>query len=780
MFYDAYGDYTRQNILYWVGKAIMDNLNNKHQNFVIKSKMQFLPLLAFGIAILLHVIWIDLLVLPSSAPDELASMSSAAYLAGYDWSQILSSQNSYYGYGSAWFLAPVFMFVKNPITVYYIMRLVGGVIASIPTLLAYKILTKHFHVTNIPFVFVGSIVCSLFALNTSHSFTNEPMLFLFTWLVFYTIILLQTANSEKQKRGYSILAAIVLAYTLTLHTRAILFYILFAIVVVLFAVYTKKILIDPLDFIFASVMGIGLISNFTNQVQKNIFGQNGVLHNSISDLSSQAYSAIPSIVNHYGIRNSAKGFLDLFASNSLGIIVFSAGLLIVACWQFLFQWHDITVKRIKEKSTNFSQNIFFPVAYCMFGLVLSIAAHCVLNIYHGAYLNAEGNIPGDGRFFFYLRYYIYFSAPALLFLMVTIFQNWQQKQLKRVFIYSLITIIFFFVYFICRFVYFSTQHSVKAFDVATLFSSLTFNVSVESFRFTHYIIAIFIVIVIFISIFLLIKHRRPVIALLIVGALMFYQNSFEMLVFRKPFSNDFYTYSNAIYELYCENPELKETVDQWYVNSNETYRLCAVVQLLLPDMKIYNGYPQFTQNEENFAILSDSQLFLDYYGDIYTGKLDDYAILYVKGQKYIEAFEDSGVTLEPISFPTEFVRFTSRSVPGLHCMDSAMISEQDKSTILLYDGGIQFGPYLYLPAGKYNLEVERELVEGDSNFSITADAGQTSIPFEVIEETDNLLKVEFSLPEAYNLVEFVNRHIGVGVTEVKGITLYPIDSNVTR
>lgn len=70
--------------------------------------------------------------------------------------------------------------------------------------------------------------------------------------------------------------------------------------------------------------------------------------------------------------------------------------------------------------------------FCMIGLGVSILAMGVINCWHGINL-MQGDVYNDGRFFFYLRYYINFLPPMVISLYVYMKEDDTKNYLQKLY-----------------------------------------------------------------------------------------------------------------------------------------------------------------------------------------------------------------------------------------------------------------------------------------------------------------------------------------------------------
>lgn len=108
----------------------------------VKEKKYSGVLMILILSFLLHLIPIFIVKTPTSGPDEVISLASAAKLAGYDWSYLVTKFGTKYGCGSAWYLAPLFYFITNGKIIYNLARTVLAFILALQSVVCWLILKK--------------------------------------------------------------------------------------------------------------------------------------------------------------------------------------------------------------------------------------------------------------------------------------------------------------------------------------------------------------------------------------------------------------------------------------------------------------------------------------------------------------------------------------------------------------------------------------------------------------------------------------------------------------
>ena len=166
--------------------------------------------------------------------DELNTIGSAALLAGYDWSEIIS-HGGYYGAGYYFIFFPLFILTDNPILIYRIILLFNCLLQSLIAPIAFYIQDRFFGIKSMTDKALISVICSYLVVTRATLMYNEHMLILIAWLVVLLLCLLvndlENHNIAK-KRFHSCMLGLLISYSLTVHTRAVanIFAVIFIII----------------------------------------------------------------------------------------------------------------------------------------------------------------------------------------------------------------------------------------------------------------------------------------------------------------------------------------------------------------------------------------------------------------------------------------------------------------------------------------------------------------------------------------------------------------------
>lgn len=172
--------------------------------------------------------------------DEMGSLAGAAYVAGLDWSDITSNM-SYYGFGATVIFAPLFHFFKNPLVIYKIMIAIWGMLQASIGCIAWRLGKTYFKIQNKRILLLLSLVASYSVVTKNTAVFNETPMVLVAWLIVWILMYLNKNHENKKKRCLATIGlSFLMAYSLTLHTRAIIFFAAVILVGAAYMLVTKK------------------------------------------------------------------------------------------------------------------------------------------------------------------------------------------------------------------------------------------------------------------------------------------------------------------------------------------------------------------------------------------------------------------------------------------------------------------------------------------------------------------------------------------------------------
>lgn len=588
----------------------------KNVNFITKKENKHCVIFfIFIISFLLHLIPIIIIKTPTSGPDEVISLASAARISGKDWSYLVTKFGTWYGCGSAWFLAPLFCFISNGRVIYNLARGVLAIFLALQSVVCYKILRDFLECDNELEVIIVSLLGSFLSNVTADIFCNEAVLTLGTWLIIYFILIIYKKGNSFR---YTLLVMAILAYCYISHTRALIYLVPICMTSIYLSIKKKKSFFD-IRAIIVSGTFFFVASKINEFVSMNLYNNKEALDeiDSIAGKTASNYGLLHNYlltIHEYGLIKTIRGILCISVTNMYALLIFSCMSVALA----FVCWLTIALKREKSCKDNLVNIIGM---FCVIGLGISILAMGIVHCWHGIYL-FEGNIYGDGRFFFYLRYYINFLPPLIIPIYICLKNEKSSSLMLRMIVLS------FIVYFLFRMFFFReiSADNIAQFDVGKLFEALTFGKKVD------YSIAFKICLLInAILIFIDRKSNKKVYYFIAIFLMIVYQKSYQCVMFRGSISGITEECTNKFVKV-SQEKEIRNYLDsigEIYIYSNKVYRLEYYIQLVMPEISV-KRFQEGNQDEigNDKVVFSNEKITLSDGKKAYEIVLDDNEFLY--------------------------------------------------------------------------------------------------------------------------------------------------------
>ncbi len=356
----------------------------------------------YVIILIITIILIDGIYLRISClqnPDEFTSIAVPAFLSGMDWSDLVAN-NGFHGYGFTILLTPFFYLAKLGVNLYKIC-LVGCLCVRIGcVLLSFRMLTKLFDMTPFKAFFICAL-CNFSTFNPDNgealsALSEIPFTFILILLSFFMAKFL-CCNKSKHKIISLIIIAIALAYSPTIHSRAIILWIAFACVGLIYFFrekdFSRENIRNLLIFVIALIVFILLVYSLNNNIFSELYAKaaSNVSNTTVSELGRTTRS-LKRLTNPEFFKETFLIFISLVSSYSL--YTFGVIWIILA----LNIWYIVNYIKNKEEQTYApSKAVWYLSIFSMLGwlgmnLAISISSvNAVLN-------------DGNYRWLTYIRY----------------------------------------------------------------------------------------------------------------------------------------------------------------------------------------------------------------------------------------------------------------------------------------------------------------------------------------------------------------------------------------
>lgn len=230
-------------------------------------------LILIGLVCLIDGIFLGITRMQST--DEFTSLAVPAFLAGKDWSDLVSKYN-FHGYGITILLTPLFYFIKNGVLLYRVCLIECLLIRVISSVLTYKILRKELEVSE-NWALWSCILVNFSTLNADDglvlsAMSEVPLAFV---LLLVSIAMIKMWTSENTKKKLALLSVIgfILAYATTIHSRVIIIWAAFFLTNLIYIIREKRGLLKELKYVcFFAILFIAFYF-LINQMDQLIYSE---------------------------------------------------------------------------------------------------------------------------------------------------------------------------------------------------------------------------------------------------------------------------------------------------------------------------------------------------------------------------------------------------------------------------------------------------------------------------------------------------------------------------
>lgn len=560
--------------------------------------------------------------------DELATISGAAYFAGLDWSSVISNAG-YYGSGFSALFAPVFWITDNPFVLYKLMLIGASVFQSLIAPISYHLMKKYFKIDKKLFLIPASLACSFMVVTRTTIFYNEHMLIFISWLAAWLLcILTQTADRWK-KRGYTLLMMLLLGYSLTIHTRALTYWIAFAVVIVLYYWVYRKWLVSKIAFLAGGAGAYVLGQKFVELVQNGIWlaGDQAIRNQEIN---------IPIPTDIFRLE-TWQAWISIIVGQLNTISAVTGGfILLCIIAAFCVIWQAV----LKRKGNPLYVTVLVFFTLCC-GATIAAQSFSWLGGVVGGIQDGFGTKLYGMKAVTYVRYFGPYAGPVFLCGLTYLMENRKQIRpcLKAMAIaYGTITVIW--VCMILPYIKdsFTTMEVYMAFAASKL----------KEADILKYAAGTIVPLAVFLLLLFLVKKKKWNLVPALLALVLMYQYAYGACYFDVAhawnsikYANGGYTFVQKLEEGKEEVPQTLYVVDRRDKKDHFTY---YEYQILLNRYKIVPGIPEETENTIVFCNRKGDRELIDA-GYRYT-KLDKNEYLYVKGNAMEQLVTDQGKHLK--------------------------------------------------------------------------------------------------------------------------------------
>lgn len=608
----------------------------------------WIPIMIFLLATLPRVIFCLFMIPVGVLSDETATISGAAYLAGYDWSQVIQHAG-YYGTGFTALMAPLFMATDDPVIIYRGIGMVCAVLQGASSLIAYRIFTKYFSIEKILFVAVAAVASSYLVTDCSIIIFNEHPLVLCSWIIAWLLLYLQKNldNKKKKIRG-TLFLFLVLGYSLTLHTRAIAFWLAAGIAVLFYAWLYRRCLIS----IPASVISGGVFAAAGTWYVQCIQGKLWIVDSASGMRNAEIYLSGGPLQLLDPQNWQAWANIVIGQIHTVG--VFTGGIFIL----FFVIFTHLLWKALLRRKELLGQDLFavergtFPViVFCMAGIAMTMLGQSFSWLTGSREVIAAGfeNDLYATKAYGYLRYFGPFCGPLFCICCVWLYKR--REQILKYFRPALAALLVCEAYWmICIVPYIYHCGQIGVFNFYFPFSLWTLD---KETRLLALLPASVILFISFILCWVMVKKKHQWVSVLFVCGIFVEVYFFIGIAWDREFMKDNWEIADESYGLIKSLEEKIDIPDTIYVQDARDWMTDQFTyyeyQFLLNRYTIIPEVPEDTVEE---AVFFTNMVYTDNNYHEWTSKgyaylvLDEDELLLVKGEKLQSEFREAGVALK--------------------------------------------------------------------------------------------------------------------------------------
>lgn len=344
--------------------------------------------------------------------DEIGTLGVASYLAGLDWSGVIP-RAGYYGFGFTGLFFWVFLLTDNPFIIYKIFLFISVLLQSIGSFVTYYVCRKYKIINNNVVCILLSCVSGYMVVTRSNVIYNEQMLICISWLLLPLLFgLFYNQENQRRKKIYTLLTVLLLTYSLTVHVRAIVLFLSLICIIIIYALFEKKCLVELRIFIPVFVLGYLACQFFSKELQELLWSTaEGLRNTSISIDSPSDFWLYPP---------TWHAWANIVIGQIYTVVIITGGIVIPILLFAYVRGKSFIIGHEKKIDNIFFIFLFFVIciAATIFGQSLSWLEEAVNAITAGFENNAYGT-----KAFTYLRYFGPYLGPLIMLGLCNILKN---------------------------------------------------------------------------------------------------------------------------------------------------------------------------------------------------------------------------------------------------------------------------------------------------------------------------------------------------------------------
>lgn len=406
----------------------------------------------FLLALIPRLIFIALHHQPFRTPmDEMVTLSSAAFGAGYDWTSLVVSAKHYYGGGFTILFAPLLKTNMDSTSIFCIILSVYAIMQSISAPISCYITKKYLKISKRTHLYLISFVCSYLVVARTQTTLNEHALIGITWILWLLLCkLVEHEENYGKKAFYTVLLFLLMSYALTIHERTKMFWIAIVIITVCYYLFRKKWLVAKAPAVISGLLGYYGAGKFVDWIKKSVWlWQEGeaLTNTEVSIHITKDMLTQPEF--YQGILSTIVGQVHTSFTFTCGLTAIA----LVIAWSVFFGYvKGMKVKQEPWTETESSYMKYLLVSIVFFGVCIAGTIFAQSLTWSGKVLNAlTGGSSYGFKAYTYIRYYGIYLGPFFYAILMFIYFHMEELEKKFewcIWIFVWVEFLFLFMVFL--------------------------------------------------------------------------------------------------------------------------------------------------------------------------------------------------------------------------------------------------------------------------------------------------------------------------------------------
>ncbi len=688
-------------------------------------------LAVFLVTLAMHLALNPFLVSLSSLPTEFSSLAMGAQLLGYQWDSTIQTFG-YYGTGFYTLLTPL---LKIPDTYWrhQAFLLVVCALYAACSAICFWMMDRYFKIHSRAFSLIVSVLLSFAAVSRSNVASNEGPLQIILWLCLLLLMqnILYHPGSDGSKRAFllrSILLAVLLAWSRTIHERAIVLIIAFVLGVVLYHICYRRPVIHYVAFAVPFAVGLALSAWYVWLVKDLVWS-----NVSTAELVNSLDMVAGSMISNLKFLRTAVGWQAYF-TNTITLVfsgnIYSLGAFFVAMLAaFSAAWAGFArrIQRLRGPGRlalahpdERDESIFFLLAIILAACVgATVLSHGLISLHGTTNRLASGS--SVSRSSFLLRYYYVFLTP--LFMLVGVAAYRARETVLRMIRYSAVA---FVPVCFCTLAFVAAPALAApspVMDATLYYSPFTFRSQTESLTPLQFFIVLTVVFFLYGVCYVLLRKQLLKTVAVLLLAVSCYQYTYLSFVKDVSYANSLYSQVDATIAL--DRAGLLSEDVNYFGKSENDYFSRMVLQYELADSRVSADAPYWRGMAGAVATTNTMPDPQDALTNGYSyGRLDDNEYV-MASRQMVDRLTDAGIDMKPVPFGVSWLSLTENDAYTVYGRDSQQ--RLYPKEVVLATSGACHGPFVWLPPGTYDVTYTGGNMRGATMWAVGAD-DQMEIP----------------------------------------------------